>query len=70
MSRKKTDDVILKSSPVTTRDTGDVCASITSLIRLIVSPVRVSSDGIPSRAPKYQYPYFIIRVMFQNIRSC
>jgi hypothetical protein len=47
-------DFLLKSSPVTTSDTGNFCAAITSLIRAMVSPVRISSEMDLSRLPKYQ----------------
>jgi len=43
-----------KSSPVTTKHTGNVCAAITSLIRAIVSLVRILLDIDPSRLPKYK----------------
>jgi hypothetical protein len=42
-------DLLLRSSPVTTSETGNFCAAITSLIRAIVSPVRTSSEIISSR---------------------
>lgn len=45
--------VLPKSSPVTTRHTGNVCAAITSLNRATVSLVRISLGIVPSRAPKY-----------------
>jgi hypothetical protein len=47
-------DDLPKSSPVTTKHTGNVCSAITSLSRAIVSSVRTSSDIVPSRLPKYK----------------
>jgi hypothetical protein len=40
-------NILPKSSPVTTKHTGNVCAAITSLIRATVSLVRTSSDTVP-----------------------
>jgi hypothetical protein len=40
--------VLPKSSPITTKHTGNVCAAMTSLIRAIVSAVRISSDTATS----------------------
>ena len=47
-------NLLPKSSPVTTRETGNVCAAITSLIRAIVSPVRISSEIASFRLSKYK----------------
>jgi hypothetical protein len=46
--------ILPRSSPVTTKHTGNVCAAMTSLIRAIALPVRLSSDIVTSPLPKYR----------------